>query len=427
MKEVTFAALGERFFEKILPSGLRVRVVPRPGFARIYAFLALDYGSIDTAFTLEGENFCTPDGVAHYLEHKMFDMPYGDAMNRFAELGGSPNAFTSHTMTAYYVECTEHAEENLQTLLEFVFTPYFTQKSVDKEQGIIAQEIRMYRDSAESRVYENLFAALYAHHPARVPIAGTEESIRAITPAVLEACHRAFYAPSNAMLCVMGDLPPETVMDWAERYTPSQHRPRAVANHGEPEEMTPVRARAEERMEVAMPTFLVGFKDDPPAPGVDAVKREFVGDLAADLLLGASAPLYTRLYDEGLIESTFSAGCEGMKGLSMFSAGGDSRDPDAVVAAILQEAERVRAEGVDRELFLRLKKATLGRKLRDLDSFESTCFRQCACFFEGAEYFDCLDVMQSVTPEDVEDYIRRTLRPERMAVSVIYPTKEEYS
>ncbi len=425
MREVSFPAADERFFEEVLSCGLRVRVVPKPGFARKYAFLALNYGSIDTEFTLDGQRIRTPDGVAHYLEHKMFDMPYGDAMNRFALLGGSPNAFTSHTMTAYYVECTEALEENLQTLLEFVFTPYFTQKSVDKEQGIIAQEIRMYRDSADSRVYENLFEAMYASHPCRVPIAGTEESIRAITPQVLEDCHRAFYHPSNAMLCVVGDVDPAEVIRLAETLVKAAPGVPAVAHHGEAEAMTPVKARVEERMEVAMPTFLVGFKDQPPVHGPEGVRQEFIGDLTADLLLGSSAPLYTRLYEEGLIESSFSAGYEGMKGMSLFTAGGDSRDPDAVVEAILREAERVCAQGVDRELFQRLKKATLGRRLRDLDSFESTCFRLCAYYFDGAEYFDSLEIMQSVTCEDVEAYIRRCLRPERMAVSVIYPTKEE--
>jgi len=424
MRLVEHADLGERYYEEILPGGLRIRVIPRPGFARKYAFLALDYGSMDMAFTLDGRHHMTPGGVAHYLEHKMFDMPYGDAMNRFAELGGSPNAFTSHTMTAYYVECTARLEENLKTLLEFVFTPYFTQKSVDKERGIIGQEIRMYRDSPDSRVYENLFSAMYRYHPVRIPIAGTEESIQSITPEVLTLCHRAFYAPSNAMLCVMGDVDPAQVCRWAEEMTPNVSAARGRGDYGEPEPALPQQSRTEERMEVAMPSFLVGFKSCPAAPGREAMKQEFAGDLTADLLLGASAPLYTDLYDRGLIESSFSAGYEGMKGMSLFSAGGDSRSPETVAEEILREAERVLREGFEPGLFDRVKKAALGRKLRELDSFESTCCRMCSYFFEGGEYLDFYPVLQAMTQEDVLGYIRENLRREAMCLSVIRPKKE---
>lgn len=417
MNCVEYPLLKDRFWQKTLPNGLRLRVIPRKGFAKTYIFYALDYGAIDTRFSFAGKQYTTPDGVAHYLEHKMFDMPYGDAMNRFAQLGGNPNAFTSHTMTAYYVECTENFEENFKTLAEFVNTPYFTQASVDKERGIIGQEIRMYLDSADSRVYDNLFAAMYHAHPIKVPIAGTEASVAEITPRTLELCHKAFYAPANAMLCVMGDVEPAYVHQLAQQYVPAAEPVKGTADYGT-EPASCVKTRVEDTMEVAMPTFVVGFKDTPPQPGMAAMKREFTGDLAADLLLSASAPLYTKLYEAGLIESSFSAGYESIKGMSMFSAGGDSKDPDAVVAAVLQEAKNA---VVDRDLFHRLKKAATGRKLRDLDSFESTCFRSCAYAFEGAEYFDSLTVLQSVTAQDVEDYIHAVIREENACISVIRP------
>lgn len=417
MRYIEYPELRDGFWQEVLPNGLTLRVITRKGFAKTYAFYAMNYGAIDTVFTLGGERFVTPDGVAHYLEHKMFDMPYGDAMNRFAELGGNPNAFTSHTMTAYYVECTENLRENLQTLLEFVSLPYFTQKSVDKERGIIGQEIRMYLDSADSRVYDNLFAAMYREHPVKIPIAGTEESIAKITSEILELCHKAFYAPSNGMLCVMGDVQPEEIRAWAEEFLPGIKFEKAEPIYGS-ESLECVKSRVEDTMEVAMPTFVAGFKDIPAAAGINALRQEFTGDLAADLLLSASAPLYTKLYEQGLIESGFSAGYEGLKGVSMFSAGGDSKDPDAVVAAILHEAETCR---VEQALFDRIKKAAVGRKLRDLDGFENVCFRSCAYFFEGAEYFDALKALQSVTAEDVEKYIHTVIRPEHMCVSVIRP------
>ena len=419
MQYYAYPALQDGYYEQVLPNGLTVRVMEKKDFAKKYAFLAVNYGSMDMDFMLDGSLVKTPAGVAHFLEHKMFDMPYGDAMNRFATLGGNPNAFTSHSMTAYYAECTHSLPENLQTLLEFVFTPYFTQKSVDKEQGIIAEEIRMYRDNADSRVYEILLAALYDGHPVSVSIAGTEGSIAAITADTLHSCHKAFYTPANAMLCVMGDVNREEILSLAQEFTPAVAAPRAQAVYpcGNPISRKTVR----ESMEVSMPTFLLGFRGTPPALGRESMKREFVGDLAADLLLGASSPLYTKLYEEGLIDTSFSAGYESMKHVSFFSAGGDSEHPEKVAEEILKESEKLLSQGLDEERFLRLKKATLGRKLRELDGFESTCFRSCAYFFEQGNYFDSCEILSSICLRDVQDYIEACLRPENMALSIVDP------
>ena len=217
MNKKVFPQLGEQYFEQRLENGMMVRVVEKPGFAKKYAFVAVNFGSIDTKFRLNGVDYATPDGVAHYLEHKMFDLPEGNAMELFAQNAGSNNAFTSYAMTAYYVECTEHFEENLSILLRLVTTPYFTEESVEKERGIIAQEIKMYDDSDGNVVQENLFRAMYLHHPARVSVAGTVESIQDITAKTLYDCHRAFYDPSNLILCVVGDVDAAKVIKQAER------------------------------------------------------------------------------------------------------------------------------------------------------------------------------------------------------------------
>ena len=419
-----FPALDERYYETTLPNGLRLRVIPKPGFSRKFAVFAVDYGSIDTRFHRDGQTIVTPDGVAHYLEHKMFDMPYGDAMNRFAAFSGSPNAFTTYSLTAYFVECTEQFRENLRTLLEFVSTPYFTEKSVEKERGIIEQEIRMYEDSADSRIYENLFRAMYREHPVRVPIAGTVASIQDISAEVLEQCHRGFYAPSNAMLCVEGDVDPAEVEALAREILPHERTEIAARDYGAAEPPQPEHSRVEDVMEVAMPSFVAGFKRQPPQPGEDAMRAEFIGDLTADLLLSASAPLYTELYEKGFIDNSFSAGYEGLKGVSMFSAGGDSRCPERVLEAILTEAERVAREGVDRARFQNLKKAALGRKMRELDSFESTCIRMCEYGFDGMDYLEFDRVFRSITEEDVMAFLRETIRPEQCCISVLYPKKQ---
>ncbi len=419
MNKVTLPFLPEGYLQTVLPNGLRLRVIPRKDFAKKYAFLAVDYGAMDMEFSLHGKVYSTPAGVAHFLEHKMFDMPYGDAMNRFAALGGNPNAFTSHSITAYYVSCTENLEENLRTLTEMVFTPYFSQKSVDKEQGIIAEEIRMYRDSADSRVYENLFAAMFHQNPVRVPVIGTEESIATITEKTLHQCHSAFYTPANAMLCVMGDVDADEVLRWTMDSTPATAGEKATALY--PQEPLNVKETiTEDRMEVSMPTFVAGFKGV-PTTGKDAMKQEFTLDLAADCLLGTSAPLYTDLYEQGLIDGSFSAGFEGMKGVSVFTFGGDSRNPQAVTERIMRAVEDLRRTGMDEAQFLRQKKATMGRRLRDLDGFESTCYRSADYFFHGGEYFDFYDVMQSIIVEDVTEALIQFVREDAMCLSLIQP------
>ena len=207
-----YAALSERIYRKTLANGLQVVVVPRDGFTKKLAYFVTDFGAIDLSFTLNGEQVELPMGTAHYLEHKLFDMPDFDVSARFAALGASVNAFTSYDMTAYYFLCTEHFEENLSLLLHFVSTPYFTEESVQKEQGIIGQEIGMNTDNPDTRIFESLMQSMYENHPIRNPILGTVESIAKITPQVLKAAHKAFYRPENMLLCVVGDVDGESLV-----------------------------------------------------------------------------------------------------------------------------------------------------------------------------------------------------------------------
>ncbi len=424
MNKTAYPNLGEQVYEGRTASGLLVRVVPKPGFAKIYGFLAVDYGSMDTTFWKDDVKMVTPQGVAHYLEHKMFDMPSGSAMQDFSRYGGNPNAFTSYDITAYYVECTEHVEENLKILLDFVNTPYFTPESVEKERGIIAQEIRMYEDSADSRVYEALFAAAFAQHPVRNAIAGTVESIGAITDKTLYDCYNTFYVPDHEMLCVVGDVDPEAIFRLADSMTPARSGGEVRRVYGAPEAMTPLKKKVEMAMEVSMPTFALGFKTEPAAFGRDSMLQEVIGELAAECLMGESSPLYTRLYQENLIDSDFSCGYEGVKGMSLLTASGDSSDPEAVYEAILEEAKRLAGEGVSEALFAQLKRSALGRRIRGLDSFESICYRMCAYHFEGVSYFSFPEIFREVTLPQVEAFLRRTVQEERSSLSIIRPLGE---
>ena len=425
MNKREYPHLGETVFERQLPNGLQVWVIPKRGFAKTYAFLATNYGSIDTAYRYQGQDMTSPAGVAHYLEHKMFDLPEGNAMQMFAKTGASPNAFTSYNMTAYYFVATDEVEENLKNLLHFVYTPYFTDESVEKERGIIAQEIRMYEDSADSRGFELLAEAMYENHPLRIPIAGSVESIQNITAQTLYDCHKAFYDPANMILCVVGDVDPVQIMTLAENNTPESSQGAPERNYGAQEALTPVKPRIEAQMEVSMPTFTLGFKSRVPKKGFDSFKEEIIGELAAEMLAGESSELYSRLYDGGLIDADFSIGYESLPGAAFLSADGDSRDPEAVLQALLDEAKRLVSEGLDETLFQRLKKSAIGRRMRDLDSFESICYRICAYYFENCDYLSFPGIYQSVTLSDVAAFLAETVTAQRAAMSVIYPNTKE--
>lgn len=419
MRIVEAPGLGERYYEEVLENGLTIRVIPKHGFAKKYAFFATDYGSIDTKFVLDGKEIRTPDGVAHYLEHKMFDLPDGDAMAMFAAQGGSPNAFTSYDMTAYYFSCTDHFEENFQILLEMISVPCFTEASVEKERGIISQEIRMYEDNADSRLYENLFSAMFCDHPIRVPIAGTVESVAEITAQTLHDCFRTFYAPSNMMLCVVGDVDPAWIVQATEARLPREKATRPIREYGSAKQGDTHEVR--QKMEVSMPMFAVGFRCDLPENGWESLKQEIAGDVACELLTGESSELYQRLYDENVIDADFASGFECVKGAGLITFSGDSAEPERVRDAILEETRRMLREGLVEADFLRLKKSMVGRRIRDLDSFESICYRVCANFFDGVDYYDFQKAYAEVTLEDVRTFMEQTICEERMVLSVIEP------
>ena len=420
-----YPQLQEQLFRETLPNGLTVLVLPRPGFTRKIAYFVTDFGAIHTDFTLDGQPMNVPGGIAHYLEHKMFDMPDGDVMAKFAALGANPNAFTSYDLTAYYFTCTEHFAENLKLLLEFVSTPYFTKESVEKEQGIIGQEIGMNEDNPDTRIFENLACALYGKHPVQVPILGSRESIAQITPELLEACHKAFYRPGNMLLCVVGDVDPEQVCDLARQILPQEDNTQVSRVDAWPEEMKAVTSLVEDSMEVAMPMFYLGFKAEPLRNGEAAVRGETIGDLAAEALFGESSPLYLRLYEEGIIDSSFGGGFDTIDGMAMLTAFGDSEDPQAVKAAILEEATRLLQEGIPEADFLRMKRSALGRRIRELDSFDSTCFRLCAYHLSDFDYFLFPGVYPSVTAREVLEFIERVVTEPRSALSIIHPLAAE--
>lgn len=422
MTRCRYESLEETLYREVLPGGLTVLVVPKPGFTRKTAYFATDFGAIHTAATLDGVPLTIPAGTAHYLEHKLFDLSGRDVSAEFAAMGANVNAFTSYDMTAYYFSGTDRFDECLRLLLEFVSTPYFTAESVEKERGIIAQEIGMNDDSPETRVFENLMKIMYAAHPISVPILGTRDTIAQITDEVLYRCHRAFYSPQNMVLCVVGDVDPEAVVDTARAMLPEAPGPKVRRVRRWDEPMSCPSHETQDRMEVAMPTFQAGFKCEPPQTGEAGIRQEFIGDLAAEALFGESSALYLRLYEEGLIDSSFGGGFETVEGMAMLTCSGDSDDPRAVVRAVLDEARRLTREGIDPEAFRRMKRSALGRRIRNLDSLDSTCFRLCTYHFTGFDYFCFPQVFEAVRETDLLEFLARVATGERCGLSTIFPT-----
>jgi len=426
MKRMDYPQLDETVYRMTLENGLAVAVLRRKGFTKKLAYFAADYGSVHTDFTLEGKTWHTPPGVAHYLEHKMFDMPGDrDVSGEFAAMGASVNAFTGYDMTAYYFSCTEHFADCLKLLLEFVSTPYFTERSVEKERGIIDQEIGMNADAPDSVIFDNLTEAMYRSHPIRVPILGTGESIRRITPEILYACHRAFYTPANMLLAVVGDVDPQEVEELARQVLGTEKREPGIKLRDWPEALTCERKTTAAAMEVAMPMFDLAFKCTPTGSGEAAIRQEMVADLAAEALFGESSSLYLKLYEQGLIDSSFGGGFETVDGCAMLLCSGDSEDAAAVREAVIAQGEKLAAEGVDRETFQRMKRSALGRRIRSLDNFDATCYRMCAYHFSEFDYFRFPEVYRDIRQEELQEFIAGAVLRENCCLSVINPIQEE--
>ncbi len=417
-----FEKLDETLFTKKLANGLTVKVVKKSGFTRTLAYFATDFGSIHRDFTLDGQEYHVPAGVAHFLEHKLFELPERDVTAEFGVLGANVNAFTSFDMTAYYFSATANFEAALRLLLEFVSTPYFPADSVRREMGIIDQEIAMNEDDPGSREFELLMTGMYRHHPVRVPILGTRESIREITPEILHLCHRAFYCPANMVLTVVGDVDGEAVAALAEEVLGREYRAPGVKIKNWPEEMVCHRAEAAQQMDVNVPSYQIGFKCEPAGTGAEALRADVVGYLAAEVLLGESSPLYLELYEAGLIDSSFGGGFETIDGCAMLTCGGDGENAPVIRDALLAAAAKIAGTGVDEAELLRLKRGAMGRRLRDLDSFAALCYRICAYHFLGLDYFNFPEIYGAVTAHEVRTFLERTVKAERCSISVTTTT-----
>ena len=371
--ERIFAALDEKIYEYDHPSGLHIQIIPKKGFSEKFAILTTDFGSINTEYRIGNKIISIPDGTAHFLEHKLYEQPEGDVMYQFAALGADCNAATGYSKTYYYFNCTENFEKCLDLLLKHVSQPYFTEQNVEKEKGIIIQEINMYLDDPYYICGMDLLNLLYKNHPVKKDIAGTEESVRRITPEMLYQCHRAFYSPRN--MC--------------------------------------------RKMETAMPLFNFGFKDRPECyAGKDRMRRKLAGNIAKELIFGTSSELYEKLYDNGYINYDFYASYEIERDYAMFSIVGASEQIKLVQDYITEYLRELCKNGVDRHHFTVMRNAMNGSLLRSFDSvsYIGKIFGQ--LYLQGVDAFDYFLSCGTITENDVNNVIADLLSGD-MAVSVI--------
>lgn len=416
-----YEPIKETVWSETLPNGLKIYIFTKEGYSKNFAFFATNYGGMDTRFYYDRAWRDTPMGVAHFLEHKMFDTKDGNALQILSANGASPNAFTGAALTGYYFEGTGGFAENLKTLLAFVSEPYFTKESVDKEQGIIGQEIQMIEDNPNWQVYMRLMAALYRDYPVRNSVAGSIDSIAQITDETLYQCHAAFYQPSNMVLCVAGDVNPKQVLDAAKEIFPQKGKEPIARDYGKPERPQVNEQDTTLAMEVSTPIFQLGFKLMPAEDGRERLRQKLLGELTCETWMGTSSPLYARLYEEGLINQSFFCGYEAYPGAAFLIAGGESRDPAALREAILKEAERLASDGVEEELFKRLKKAAYGNQVRALNSFEYLCVEQARAYFAEEDLWIFPQIYDTIQKEDVEKALRNWIDNDRTALSVVTP------
>lgn len=408
MKTINYQTLQETLYYEQMDNGLNVYLLPKKGFSKTYGLFSTHFGSIDTTFVPIGETEMVkvPDGIAHFLEHKMFEMEDGDASNAFAKLGASTNAFTSSSRTAYLFSTTSHENECIELLLDFVQDIYLTPENVEKEKGIINQEIGMYDDDPDWRCYFGSIQNLYQKHPVKVDIAGTVETVAQIDKETLEKCYHTFYHPSNMMLFVVGNIEPNETMELI-RHNQSQKDferenmvERAIVE--EPYEID----QKEEvlQMDVVMPKLIVSMKiNDILQDPKEKLKRELGMNVLLDLLFARSSSLYEKWTQEGLINDSFSASFTQERDYSFLQIGGDTTKPEQLKEKILDLIEDMEDYQICEEEFNRVKKKNIGMLIGVFNSPESIANLFSRYYFEGIMIFDLIDCVSTLTLDQLNE------------------------
>ncbi|MDD6011707.1 MAG: pitrilysin family protein [Oscillospiraceae bacterium] len=411
--------LGEEYYEIDHSSGLKIFVMEKKDYTGAFAMFGTRYGSVDTCFRLKGqEKFTTvPEGIAHFLEHKLFESEELDAFERFGKTGANANAFTSFDRTCYIFQCSSSFEENLEILLDFVKSPYFTEATVQKEQGIIGQEIRMYQDDPDWQVLFNLLRGIYSKNPVRIDIAGTTDSIAQINAELLYSCYNTFYNLSNMVLAVAGNVKKEEVLAIADKVLKKEDK--VEFEQIIPEEPEKVACDyIEETLGVDIPKFALGFKENHREP-VRTAKETLLMNLALDCIAGKVSPLYCRLLEEGLINSSFGKEYFSGRGFACPIFTGESREPKKAAEEIIGEIRRIKTEGISDEDFSVSLRRLYGGEIFSFNDVDDLAGNLVDAYFGGRGLFDNIELYQSVTKQEVEKTVAESFDTENFCLSVI--------
>lgn len=423
MQTFPYPHVQETICYEQLPNGLKVYILPKEGFQKTYATFSTKYGSIDNHFRVEGQSeIRVPDGIAHFLEHKMFEEPEGDIFATFASQGASANAFTSFDRTVYLFSSAGQIQENVTTLLNFVQNPYFTDENVEKEKGIIGQEINMYQDNPDWRSYFGLIEAMYHKHPVHIDIAGTVQSISQISKETLYDCYHTFYHPSNMTLFVVGGVNPDEIMKLVkENQTGKSFEQQGeIHRYFDEEPPTVQQAKKITVLPVSLPKCLFGFKEIPDhADGNKLLRKELITKLVLDICFSPSSELYQKLYEEQLISDQFSHEYNCDRDYAFSIIGGDTRDPELLVGRVQEEMTRIVEQGVRSESFERSRRKKIGGFLRMLNSPEAMANEFIKYLFKGSDLFEILPTYESITLDEVNQRMREHFNWNQLAVSIV--------
>ncbi|EOA7320742.1 M16 family metallopeptidase [Enterococcus hirae] len=427
MNKTEYDQINETLYHEVLPNGLTVYLLPKNDYHKTYGLFSTNYGSIDNEFIPYGSDkkIKVPDGIAHFLEHKLFEKEDGDVFQLFGQQGASANAFTGFTKTSYLFSTTDQVEKNLTTLLDFVQAPYFTEETVNKEKGIIGQEIQMYEDDPNWRMFFGILNNLYPEHPLHIDIAGTVESIEAITADDLYTCYRTFYQPSNMVLFVVGKLEPEKLMELirtnqnAKDFPPAQKIERYFPdNNGD------IIAKSSMRSAITRDKFVLGIKglDVLPAEGKELLRYKTALNLLFQLLLGNTSQNYLKMYNDGLIDDSFGFEFSLDREFHFADFSGDTDQPEKAaekVKEILLHFEE--DQELSEENLTLLKKKMLGQYFQTLNSLEYIANQFTQSLFGDQTLFDLPEIIESIQLADVLKVGRSFIKEEAFSEFYMQP------
>lgn len=418
----------ETVYSETLPNGLRVVLLPKPEMSQTFGIFTTDYGSIDQSFVPINENemITVPDGIAHFLEHKLFEKEDYDVFQVFTQRGASANAYTSFTKTAYLFSATSDIEANAETLLDFVQEPYFSEQSVEKEKGIIAQEIQMYDDQADWRAFFGVIESMYHHHPVKVDIAGTVNSIQAITKDDLYTCYETFYHPANMIFTMVGHFDPEQMLELIRNNQASKSFERLKEiNRDFPKEPSTVhKAQASIQMPITVAKCMVGIKEEQSEITESFMIEELLSDMLLDYFYSKSGEFYQELYDGDLIDANFGFESHRQKNFAFSVIGGNSKNPDQLAEKIKEQLSKLKTYELTEASFSRMKKKKIGEILREMNSTSEMANQLTHYEMIGFDYFDVLPTLEKLTREDANQFLNRWIKDDRIAVFQVKPSNE---